>query len=272
MNPPNPTVPLRAALSVSALLLAGLSASAAVTTVFDAGNPSSGNNAYQIIHNALGSTSIESPDLGPQICHSGTPHIVEVADTTMTWAFRFTLHEGDCDPTGTTTNTRERVEIKAYDGSNNNLKGFQNQRMKYVWNFRIDRFHNIGPHFTHIFQLKSVGGNDSSHPLLTLTGANGDFEIRHSNNDNILARTAWSGMQGKWMRATVDATFSNSGSVTITIYDIAAARNVINITRSLDMFKDGSYIRPKWGLYRDNPEQNLGDASIRMANFAITKY
>ncbi len=264
---------LCAALLGTASILAASHASAA-TTFITAKNPSLGKDAYQLIRDALGSGAIESPDLGPvDVCHPGTLHISTQPDSATGYAFRFNIHEGlDCDPTGTTTTPRERVEIKGYDGSSSNVKAFEGNRLTYSWLFRIDSNMNIGDQFTHVFQLKSVDGVDSSHPLLTFTGANGLFEVRHGNDDRILGTANWSSFQGRWVEASVDATFSHTGRLRVTLTDMATGNVLISFTkRRIDMFKDGTYVRPKWGIYRENIDQNLGNASIRFADFVIVK-
>lgn len=263
---------IAAALSV-ALSTVVVSANAA-TIFIEPKDPALGKDAYKLIQEKLGSGSIESSDLGPAVvCHDSTEHITTQPDSLTGWAFRFNVHEGDdCDPTGTTTSTRERVEIKGYDGSSSTAKAFRRDTVTHKWLFRIDRAMNTGPRFTHVYQLKSVGGAQDSHPLLTFTGANGKFEVRHSDNDTILGSAPWSSFQGRWVEAYVKAKYAAVGTLQVTIKDVVSGVTLISINRtSIDMFKDGTYVRPKWGIYRENPDLSLGDASVRFADFTIIK-
>lgn len=249
---------------------------AATTTSWTADGPSIGLGAYKIIQNALGSGAIESPDVGPKKkCHTSVKHIQENTDPVVGNAFTFYLHQDkDCDPTNEDTEeTRERVEIKVYEGSKNTLKAFQGDHMKYTWRFKISNTMLIGERFTHLFQLKSVGGSQSSHPLLTFTGAKGKFEVRHGENDTILGpQLDWSTVKGLWLEASVDAVFSHYGKLTISIKEVASCEAIYSYTGTLDMFKDGDYINAKWGIFRENKDLNLNDATVKFANFLITKY
>jgi hypothetical protein len=99
--------------------------------------------------------------IGPQVCHSTTTkHIRCTTSTHVGDVFVFDLHKDyDCEASGNAAD-KQRNEIKAYDPSPNSLKGFYGETMTYTWKFRVDSLMQISSKFTHIFQLKFVGGND----------------------------------------------------------------------------------------------------------------
>jgi hypothetical protein len=98
---------------------------------------------------------------GPQVCHSTTTkHIRCTTSTHVGDVFVFDLHKNyDCEASSDAAN-KQRNEIKAYDPSPNSLKGFYGETMTYTWKFRVDALMQISSKFTHIFQLKFVGGDD----------------------------------------------------------------------------------------------------------------
>lgn len=63
---------------------------------------------------------------------------------------------------------RVRTEIKTYDPSPNQFKGFQGDSVSYSWDVRLNSAFQPSTAFTHIFQVKAVGGDDSQ-PLITIT-------------------------------------------------------------------------------------------------------
>jgi hypothetical protein len=257
-------------LVLSLTIIAQASVWAATTTTISSDGPSNGLSAYTLITNKLGSGAIEAPDS----CHSGT-HITETTSSPVGNAFRFILHrDSDCDPTGTTSGN-QRNEIKVYSGSSDSLKGFKGNNMtySYSWKFRVDSTMKISSRFTHIFQLKSEGG-DSSHPVLTFTGANGNFEIRHSasSTDTVLKSIPWSDVQGTWIQATVNATMNDSGALSITLKRISDGKTLISYSGTKDMWRNGNFIRPKWGIYRSLADKaQLNDAIVYFEDWTITK-
>jgi hypothetical protein len=256
---------------------AALSASAA-TTSWTSDGPSTGDSAYTIIRNALGTDAIEAPDVGSSACHSGA-HITETTSSPIGNAFRFILHkDNDCDVTGTTSGN-QRNEIKVYQDSAASLKALEGDTFTYKWKFKIDSTMMVSQRFTHIFQLKSESG-DNDHPIVTFTGAKKSgvdkFEIRHSASstasDEIVASMNWADIIGKSVEATVTATMSNSGSLAITLKDISNNSTLLSFTGTRDMWRDGNFIRPKWGIYRnvsDYPSQ-LNDAIVLFADMSIS--
>lgn len=63
---------------------------------------------------------------------------------------------------------RVRTEIKTHAPSPDFLKGFYGETVSYSWDFRLDASFQPATSFTHIFQVKAVGGEDSQ-PFITIT-------------------------------------------------------------------------------------------------------
>ena len=78
---------------------------------------------------------------------------------------------------------RQRNEIKSYDKSPDNLLGVEGEEVVYKWKFKLDENLQVSSSFTHVHQLKSVGGNLESMPMYTLT-------LRKSNPDRLELRYA----------------------------------------------------------------------------------
>ena len=133
---------------------------------------------YALISGVLGGNPIEIPDCAhPDF----GPHITQEWDDGLgKHSFVFHIHvEPDNDRCKTFD--RQRNEIKTYSSSPDYLKGFLNETVIYRWRFKLDAGFQPSSNFTHIHQLKDVGGNISS-PIITLTprvGSPDRLEIGH---------------------------------------------------------------------------------------------
>ena len=249
--------------------------------LLDADGPGVGSTAYELIRDFGGVGSIESPDLYP-VNHPGIEHIFEASDGLVGNHFVFVIHRDiDIDRDRLDITDRQRNEIKTYGGSEEAVKGFEDETFIYTWKFRINAAMEISTHFSHFFQLKAVGGNDD-YPILTITGAerSGEdgIEVRHSPLDtySVLQRTAWADVTGEWLEAYCRVTFSESGELRLIVRRLSDGHVIFNIDASnLDLWRgeDAShFVRPKWGIYRSllDPENLRPDEEdVRFANFSI---
>ena len=169
-------------------------------------------DTYDLIKNFAGPNPIEAPDLY-EINHPGSPHIFEATDQDVGDHFVFVIHrDEDRDRDRLDITDRQRNEIKTYDKSEDAVKAYEDEVMIYRWKFKIESGISLTTRFSHFFQLKAVGGDDSM-PIITLTGnvQSGDdgFEIRHSplSSTTGLARTDRDKVEGRWLTAYVRATF-----------------------------------------------------------------
>lgn len=160
---------------------------------------------------------------------------------------------------------------------------YEGETFIFRWKFKINANMEVSTRFSHFFQLKAVGGNDS-HPILTISGAERSgtdgIEVRHAavQQDTILERVDWSLVTGEWVEAYCRVTFSDSAELRLIATRIRDGEVIFDIDEpNLDFWRgeDAShFVRPKWGIYRsildlDNlrPEEEI----VRFANFSISE-
>lgn len=120
-------------------------------------------NTYNLINSVLGGTAVEVPD-----CVHPIQHITQVHDADLNIpVFNFLSHV-DLDNDRCRNFDRMRTEIKTYDKSPERLIGFYRDRVSYSWDLKLDSQFQPSTAFTHIFQVKPVGGEESQ-PFITLT-------------------------------------------------------------------------------------------------------
>ena len=252
----------------------------------DADGDMSGLDAYDLIRDFGGDHvpgPIEAPDLYP-INHPAVKHIYEDFDATVGNHFVFIIHRDiDIDRDVVENDDRQRNEIKTYDKSEEAVLGFENETFVYRWKFRINSSMEVSTRFSHFFQLKAVGG-DTSHPILTISGAerSGEdgIEVRYSplQADTILQRTDWSRVTGEWLEAYCRVTFAESGDLRLIVTRMRDDAVIFDIDeRGLDLWRGENashFVRPKWGIYRSvfdwgnlRPDEEI----VRFANFSVSE-
>ena len=139
----------------------------------------------------------------------------------------------------------------------------------------------VSKNFSHFFQMKGVGG-DEQQPLVTFTGAKKGgvdvFEVRFSPAsaapDQVLATIPWSDLRGQWISAKVQATFAQPGSIQVLLKREDQSTLVDIQQAGLDLWREGSFIRPKWGIYRslaDAADLRPDEETVGFAHFSISK-
>ena len=144
-------------------------------------------NTHEDINAVLapnGGDVIEAPGITPVDCtnhddfNNGETantnrHIQEVYDNTLSKdVFKFSLHVNeDIDRDKCSSDDRQRNEIKTYAPSPDYLLGVLGETVEYKWKFKLSEGFQASSSFTHIHQLKSVGGitAEESLPLIALT-------------------------------------------------------------------------------------------------------
>ena len=177
---------------------------------------------------------------------------------------------------------RQRNEIKTYADSPENLKANKGETVEYKWKFKLPKNFKPSSSFTHIHQIKSVGGSFASIPMISLTlrKASPDrLELRYTptNNQSTIETANLDLLRGNWMEVTETIKFDDVGSYSIEIKNISNSQVVLNYSNSsIDMWQDGAeFARPKWGIYRklvDNNNvvlQDLQDEEVLFADFSI---
>ena len=256
------------------------------TRTLDADGSMVGLDAYDLIR-AFGGDRvpgpIEAPDLYP-INHPAVRHIYEDTDATVGNHFVFIIHRDiDIDRDRVENDDRQRNEIKTYDQSEEAVKGYENETFVFRWKFRINSEMEVSTRFTHLFQLKAVGGSDSQ-PILTISGAerSGEdgIEVRHSplQETTLLGRTDWNSVTGEWLEAYVRATFSDSGDLRMIVTRMRDDAVIFDINETgLDLWRGedpSHFVRPKWGIYRsilDLDNLRPDEEDVRFANFSVSE-
>ncbi len=235
-------------------------------------------DTYALLEQALGGSPLEVPDCDHDEMFK---HIEEVYDEELDRnVFKFYIHKYiDTDRCETNVD-RQRNEIKAYDPSPDYLKAIQREVVTYEWYFKIDAGFQASSNFTHLFQLKVVGGTDSANPLLTITPRKGDpnklqlIHGRGNNNYTTVKEADLSLMAGKWVKAFCKAEFAEDTGKLDFRLELLDGTGVLSYSNeSIDMWRAGaSFVRPKWGIYRSlNDVASLRDEEVLFADFQVTE-
>jgi hypothetical protein len=245
----------------------------AITTACLNADGAGGQDTYARIESVLGRGAIEHPD---DDHHPPLRHIREDTDEQVGPHFVFLAHR-DIDTDRQTNFDRSRIEIKVSPGGGPSaLKARKGQTFTYTWRFKMNRDMGFSSRFTHMFQLKSSGGDDGS-PLITITGRKsgsaGRLEVIHTGppSKGVLGRVDLTGLKGVWLDVSVRATFDDHGALAMTIKKPGGAAVISINVPDLDLWRDGDHIRPKWGIYRGKSDQlRAVEEDVRFASFAIT--
>ncbi len=227
-----------------------------------------------------GVSAVEAPDLFHPWA-SGR-HIAEVFDTELNqFVFEFYSHALlDNEPVDPTLTDRQRVEIKTYAASPNNLKGTLGENIIYKWRFKLPVGFQPSANFTHIHQIKAVDGDDSN-PIFTLTprlGTPNKLELIYvanatSGTDKVSIVNLLP-FEGNWIDAEETINVGSSGTYSITLKKHSDGTVLMSYsnTNIATIRPDNTFIRPKWGIYRSlNDVENLRDEAVRFSDFSITE-
>lgn len=251
-------------------------------------NANGTGSTYELINSALapGYTAVETPDQ----CNSHPSfgrHIAEVFDATLNkFVFEFYIHIPTSFPvTATTADNdrclnfdRQRAEIKTYESSPANLKGTIGETITYKWKFRLPSGFQPSPNFTHIHQIKAVGGDDGD-PLFTLTPRYGTpnslqllYYLDSNTSANVLTSANLSSFLGTWVEAKEVIKVGANGTYSITVKRVSDGLSLLSYTSSniQTIRPSNTFTRPKWGIYRSlNSPSYLRDDSIRLSDIFI---
>jgi len=241
--------------------------------VLDADGP---GETYELISSILapGYNPIEVPDCNHM---EFGEHIDEVFDSTLNiHVFRFHIHTTPDDDRCIKFD-RQRNEIKSYDKSPDNLLGIENEKVVYKWKFKLPSGFQSSPNFTHLHQLKSVGGSLASMPMYTLTARKGtpdQLELRYAKTSSqvTLQKTDLAPFIGSWLEVTETIGYGVDGNYKIEIKKVADDSILFAYANgSIVNWRPGAeFVRPKWGIYRGLINaQDLRDEMVLFANFSI---
>lgn len=239
------------------------------------------NNTYDLINATLspGYSAIEAPDCSHKEFGN---HIDEVFDKELNkYVFRFHIHTTP-DNDRCKKFDRQRNEIKTYKQSPDSLLGIQNEKVVYKWKFKLDANFQPSTNFTHIHQLKSIGGVEEKMPLITLTvrkATPDKLELRYAAalSQNSVAKTNLQPFKGNWVEVIETVVYGELGvgKYTISIKKVNDGTVLLEYTNNnIRMWKtDALFIRPKWGIYRSLKDlENLRDEQILFADFSIQEF
>ena len=233
-------------------------------------------DTYTLITSVLapGYNPIETPDCNHEEFGN---HIDEVYDELLQqFVFQFHIHPTP-DNDRCINFDRQRNEIKTYDKSPENLLGRENETVIYLWKFKLEEGFQSSPKFTHIHQLKSVGGDYSSMPMYTLTTRKSTpdrLELRYAQTDQqiTLQQTELAPLIGRWITVRETIEYSANGSYSIELTDTLNEESLFTYTSDnrVNWRPGGEFVRPKWGIYRSLIYANdLRDERVRFADFQI---
>ncbi|KAG4067727.1 hypothetical protein HA402_005499 [Bradysia odoriphaga] len=232
-------------------------------------------NTYNLINGVLGGTAVEVPD-----CVHPQMHITQRIDTDLSIpVFNFHSHV-DMDNDRCINFDRMRTEIKTYGPSPAHMKCFNGERVSYSWDLRLNSQFQPSTAFTHIFQSKAVGGEDSM-PFITLTprlrGSATFLQVLHAGTNSVQT-PIWEGplsdFAGRWVHITVEYTCATQGRFHIRIKRLDNGQQLMSYTNShIEMWRTGNeFLRPKWGIYRSlNNRVNLRDEFVYLNNICLAK-
>lgn len=236
-------------------------------------------DTYSLINSVLANPNrdvVEVPDCNHT---SFGKHITQEFDSELGKnVFLFHIHvTPDNDRCKVGVNDRQRNEIKTYDGSPENLIARNGETVQYKWKFRISDNFKPTSSFTHIHQIKSVGGPYQSIPMISFTlrkKSPDRLELRQTSttSQETIATANLDLFRGNWVTVTETIKFSNSGSYNLEIKNIETNDVLLTYNNTnIDMWQDGAdFARPKWGIYRSlNNIQDLQDEIVKFADFSI---
>lgn len=243
-------------------------------TLLEANGP---GNTYELINSVLapGAEAEETPDtFDPAFGR----HIAEVWDAELgKYVFEFYVHvsnPNELQDISTGDTDRQRCEIKTYAPSPDNMKGVSGETVVYKWRFRLPVGFQPSSSFTHIHQIKAVGGDDSM-PLITITvrkASPNRIELIH-NNVTKLTTADLSLFTGNWVEATERVKIDSiHGTYSITIKNVSTGATILSCSNNdlMTIRATNDFIRPKWGVYRSIVNlQDLRDEAVRFNSFSI---
>ncbi|WP_418263744.1 fibronectin type III [Flavobacterium faecale] len=229
-------------------------------------------DTYELINKVLspGHDAVEVPDCA----HAAFgKHINQVYDTDLKrYVFEFTVHTA-VDNDRCEKFDRQRVEIKTYGPSPENLKGKEGEIVNYSWKFKIPSGFQPSTSFTHLHQIKAVGGSDGL-PLFTLSAKKGKINKLNLVHDNvtILQSAPLNDFIDTWVEVKEIIEVGSNGYYSMKISRLNDGVELLSYStdKLMTIRADNEFIRPKWGIYRSlNNSSDLRDESVLFADFVI---
>lgn len=211
------------------------------------------------------------------------PHITQVFDDQLNrQVFAFHSHIRQDDDRCINTD-RQRVEIKTYDRSPQELLGYDGEYVTYSWNFKLDAGFLPPYSFCHIHQLKAVGG-DESMPVITMTLRKSTPNmlqlLQYDSKGSLLflKEEPLDKFTGVWVHAESEVIYGHHGEYNMTLTNYATNEVLLRYSsKDIDFWRNDTatvvaFIRPKWGIYRSVQEAVLSrNETVLFDDFCIGK-
>ena len=159
------------------------------------------------------------------------------------------------------------------------LKGVKNEKLVYSLKFKLQSDFKPSSNFTHIHQIKAVGGTEDAMPLITLTARKGSpdkLELRYSETTSqvTLTEIELASFKGSWVEVVETVIYGEKefGTYKIEIKDFSTKNVLLSYSNDeIRMWKtDADFMRPKWGIYRSLLDAtSLKDETLLFADFNI---
>lgn len=238
------------------------------------------SDAYSVIDEKLvffSGSAVEVPD-----CSHGEfgPHITQAFDKILKkLVFRFHIHR-EHDTDRCEKFDRQRTEIKVYDKSPDWIHAVEGSKFSYKWKFRLDERFQPSRRFTHLHQIKAVGGTEARMPLITLTARKGRdskpdrLELRFGKKlkQKTLLKVNLGRFLGRWLEVIERISVGENGKLFFQIKSFKSKDVLFQYeNNSIRMWKTSAdFLRPKWGIYRSLIEKEvLRDEVVDFADFEI---
>lgn len=228
-------------------------------------------DAYALINQVFGKSAVEPPD-----CLHKVKHITTAKDNDLNRnVFLFHIHlkqDGDsCKRVD-----RQRNEIKTVKDE---LVAKQGETVYLSWNVKLDRKFQASQSFSHIHQVKDVGGKSGT-PIITLSPRKGKTDVLQvihvdsSSKKVVIGSCPLDALKGQWIHVEETYKCGTSGSYSLKITKLSDGSELLAVNKkTLDMWRPGAeFLRPKWGIYRGLDRENeLRDEILRYDSFCVDK-
>lgn len=214
--------------------------------------------------------------------HTGVKHVTQIWDEDLNkYVFVFTMHK-DTDGDGDKRGDRQRLEMKTYGPSPENMKAGYGETHYYRWKFKLDKDFQPSPNFCHIHQLKAGDGPDAGAPIITITpryGSPDKLQLIYTPSSGepgrgTLKQVDLNPFKGEWIEAIERVVYSDPGEYHLVLRRINDDAVLFEYeSNALDLWREGStFIRPKFGIYRSlNSLSYLRDEQVLLADFSLTE-
>ncbi|WP_157493657.1 hypothetical protein [Draconibacterium sediminis] len=214
--------------------------------------------------------------------HTGVKHITQKWDNDLNkYVFVFTMHK-DIDGDREKRVDRQRLEIKTYGPSPENIKAGHEETHYYRWKFKLDKDFQPSPNFCHIHQLKAGDGPDAGAPIITITpryGSPDKLQLIYTPSSGVpgrgtLKQVDLNPFKGEWIEAIERVVYSDPGEYHLVLRRVKDDVVLFEYeSNALDLWREGStFIRPKFGIYRSlNSLSYWRDEQVLLADFSLTE-